>query len=68
MQATRQTQPIPTRIVAVLFALAALAAGSALGYTLKPAELVPGPTHVVVTSSQAGAQEGCVTLDSRKGC
>ena len=70
MQATRQaqSQPIPTRIVAILFALAALAAGSALGYTLKPVQVVPGPTHVVVASGQTGVQEGCVRLDSGKGC
>ena len=36
MQATRQLQSFPTRLIAIAFALATLALGGALGYSLKP--------------------------------
>lgn len=69
MQATQQVQSFPTKVIAVAFALAALALGGSLGYTLRPATVQEGPTRVVVTSAQQpGASNDCVRLDSRKAC
>jgi hypothetical protein len=49
MQARFESKRFPSVIVAALFALAvSLLLGGALGYALKPATMVSGPTHVVV--------------------
>jgi hypothetical protein len=69
MQATQQVQSFPTRAIAIAFALAAVALSGLLGYTLRPAIVVDGPTRTVVTSAQQpGASNDCVRLDSRKAC
>jgi hypothetical protein len=69
MQATQQLQSFPTRVIAIAFAVATLALGGALGYTLKPATVTPGPTHVIVTSGQQpGHTNDCVRVDGHKAC
>jgi len=69
MQAMRQVQIFPTRLIAIAFALAALALAGALGYTLKAPMVTDGPTRVIVTSGhQSGAGNDCVRVDGRKAC
>jgi hypothetical protein len=69
MQATRQLQSFPTRAIGIAFALAALALGGALGYTLKPATVTPGPTHVIVTSGQQpSTSNDCIKVDGHRAC
>jgi hypothetical protein len=69
MQATRQVQSFPTRVIGIAFALAALALGGALGYALKPPTVTDGPTRVIVTSGQQpAAGNNCVLVDGHKAC
>jgi hypothetical protein len=69
MQATRQVQSFPTRVIAIAFALAALAIGGALGYSLKPPTVTDGPTRVTVTSGQQPSTgNDCVRVDGHKAC
>jgi hypothetical protein len=59
MQARFESKRFPSVIVAALFALAvSLLLGGTLGYVLKPAMIVSGPTHfVVVPATQPGSAD-----------
>ena len=49
MQARLELNRFPTMFIAILFALAVtLLLGGVVGYALKPAAVVSGPTHIVV--------------------
>ena len=74
MQARLQIKRYPSMLVAVIVALAAsLLLGGTLGYVLKPATVVSGPSHVIVVPASqpnalnAGA-DTCVFINHHKGC
>jgi hypothetical protein len=49
MEARLAIKRSPSTFVAILFALAVTSLlGGTLGYTLKPATVISGPTHVIV--------------------
>jgi hypothetical protein len=74
MQARLEMKRFPLTLVAVLFALAVmLLLGGTLGYALKPATTVSGPTHVIVVpASQLGganiSDNACQFIDHIKSC
>jgi len=74
MQAQFVIRRSPTFLVSVLFALAVvMLLGGALGYLLKPANIVSGPARVVVVSTSAGsaaaAEDRCIwTPNHLKEC
>jgi hypothetical protein len=74
MQARLEIKRFPSMLVAILFALAVtLLLGGTLGYVLKPATTVSGPTHVIVVpASQLGganlSDNACQFIDHVKSC
>ena len=73
MQARLGSNRFPSMLVAILFALAVtLLLGGTLGYTLKPASVVSGPTHVIVVPagqpSSANTDNRCEFIDHHKAC
>ena len=68
MQAVRQTQSIPTRAITVLLALAALVAGGAVGYTLKPASEIVRTQFVVSSGDQGLTDPGCINVARTRAC
>ena len=74
MQARLEIKRFPSMLVAILFAVAVtLLLGGALGYALKPATTVSGPTHVIVVpASQLGganpSDNACQFVDHIKSC
>ena len=74
MQARLEIKRYPSVLVAVIFALAAtLLLGGTLGYVLKPATVVSGPSHVIVVpASEPNALNAdgntCVFINHHKAC
>lgn len=72
MQARLSLVRFPSLIVAIFFALAAaIVLGGVLGYTLKPAVEIPGPTHVVVVHGEGSVSPDdtqCVWINKQKSC
>ncbi|HSS94311.1 MAG TPA: hypothetical protein VLR46_10015 [Candidatus Dormibacteraeota bacterium] len=74
MQARLEVKRFPSMLFVVLFALAVtLLLGGALGYALKPATQVSGPTHVVVLpGTQPGpgyiGEDSCQFVGHHKQC
>jgi hypothetical protein len=71
MLATRDVRRFPSVLLAIIFALAsALILGGVLGYTLKPAVHVPGPTQVLMVREPADTSTGatCIWLSGHKHC
>lgn len=73
MQATLKSNRFPSILVAILFALAVtFLLGGTLGYVLKPATVVSGPSHVIVVpasqSNSANTGNTCQTFNHFKEC
>ena len=70
MQARLEFRRFPTRLAAIVLAVAAATAGSgALGYTLRTPNVVSGPTTVVqVPAGAAQSHDDCVRIDGHKAC
>ena len=74
MQARLEIKRYPAILVAVIVALAAtLLLGGTLGYELKPATVVSGPSHVIVVPASQpndlnANADTCVFINHRKGC
>ena len=74
MQARLEIKRFPSMLVAVILALAAtLLLGGTLGYVLKPATVVSGPSNVIVVpASQPDrlnpGSNTCVFINHQKEC
>ncbi len=70
MQARLEIRRFPTRLAAIVLAVAAaMAGGGALGYTLRTPSLVSGSTHVVqLTGDPAFGRDDCIRFNQHKAC
>jgi hypothetical protein len=71
MQAQLEIRRFPTRLAAVVLAVAAATAGGgALGYGLRPASQVSGPTRVVQlpAGSQYFGHDDCIRVNGPRPC
>ena len=74
MQARLEIKRFPSMLVAFILVLAAtLLLGGTLGYVLKPAAVVSGPSHVITVpaSQPEGLNAGdntCVFINDHKAC
>jgi hypothetical protein len=73
MQARLEIRRFPSMLVALIVAaVAALVIGAALGFAVKPATFVSGPTRVVVvstgTTSSNPSADSCVFVNHHKYC
>ena len=74
MQARLEIKRFPSMLFAIIFVLTAtLLLGGALGYVLKPATVVSGPSHVIVVPASQpndlnARDNTCVFINHHKAC